>query len=159
MKSSSSKLENAKTKAAALKFCHFSTCFVCLHSDDVSMYMIIYSFPQQDICCDQYFIVWLRYKKTHFRIITETSELVPGAWISSSAIISLSQNPNSESILHINKNLIVKKTFLTFKCNYEQKCFKVNNIIIFNRGYKFVTCQSGFAEFSLIFLFSTGTDR
>lgn len=80
MKSSSSKLENAKTKAAALKCLRFSTCFVCLYSDSVSMYMITYSFPQQDICSDQYFIVWLRCKKTH---IIERSELVPGAWRSS----------------------------------------------------------------------------
>lgn len=48
MKSNTSKLGNAKTESATLKFPHFSTCFVCLHSDGVPIYMIIYNFPQQD---------------------------------------------------------------------------------------------------------------
>lgn len=46
MKSNTSALVNAKTESATLKFPHFSTCFVCLHSDGVPIYMIIYNFPQ-----------------------------------------------------------------------------------------------------------------
>lgn len=48
MQSSTSQLGNGKTKAATLKFPHFSDCFVCLDSNGIPISVITYNFHKQD---------------------------------------------------------------------------------------------------------------